>query len=69
MLDIGPKLFEYEAPSHDTLRFTQCGCVDQILVVGPYVNWIAEKNSTELFKAFYYSEKFLLGCSVVALGF
>ena len=38
VLDIEPKLFEYEAPLYNLLRFVQSGCVDQILVVGPYIN-------------------------------
>ena len=49
-----------EAPSHNPLRFTQVGCVDQILVVEPYINCVAKKNSMELFEAFNDGEKFFL---------
>ena len=68
ILDVGPKRFKYEAPSNNPLRFTQGGCVDQIIVVRPYINWVTEKNSTELFQAFNDGEKFLLGRCIVALS-
>ena len=58
MLNISPKLFENEFPSHHPLRFAQGK---------KYIYITAKENSSEFLKAFQYREKFLLGHSGVTL--
>ena len=67
MLNIRHKLFDNESPVNHSLIFNHgCG-MDQIFMIQKYVYFIAKWNSAELIEAFHYSEKFLLGCSVVTL--
>ena len=67
VLDITPKRFKYESPVHNYLRFTYSGGIDQIFMIRKYVYFIAKRIPSELLKALYYQDSFILHCSVIKL--
>ena len=69
MLDVGEKLFEYESPSHDSLRCAIFCLVDQVFIVREYVYFVSKQDSSEMFEKFDDRENLLLCCRVFQLCF